>query len=123
MSELSAALARLEEAAAAAAVEHPNDDTATVQTQARAALEACNELALAAEGKQSERALHILHKLNNKLTGSMSLTMLAREDLPEGSPLDATLARVEQMARSAASAARDVANAVKSQAAQHSDTT
>ncbi len=115
MSELSAALTRLVEAAAVAALELPNDDTATVQTQARAALDSCGELAVAAEGKQRERALDILHKLNNKLTGSMSLTMLAREDLPEGSPLDAALARVEQSARHAATAARDVANLVKSQ--------
>lgn len=115
MSELSAALSSLVEAAATAALEIPNEDTATVQSQARAALESCTELAVAAEAQQCERALHILHKLNNKLTGSMSLAMLAREDLPAGSPFDATLARVEQMARSAATAARDVANVVKSQ--------
>lgn len=113
MSELSAALSRLVEAASAAALELPNDDTITVQSQARAALESCEELAAAAENKQSERALHILHKVNNKLTGSMSLTMLAREELPAGSPVDATLARVEQLARSAATAAREVANVVK----------
>jgi hypothetical protein len=115
MSDLSTALSRLVEAATAAALALPNDDTATVQTQARAAFDSCGELADAAETKDLERALHILHKLNNKLTGSMSLTMLAREELPEGSPIDATLAHVEQAARSAASAARDVANIVKAQ--------
>lgn len=113
MAELSAALARLVEAAAAAALELPNDDTVTIEQQAKAAVESCGELAVAVESKQVEKALHILHKLNNKLTGAMSVTMIAREDLPEASPHDPCLARVEAIARTAANAARDVSNAIK----------
>lgn len=117
MQDLSKALSLLAEAAAAAAAELHNDDTATVRTQATAALESCTELTSAVESEHRERALNILHKLNNKLTGSLSLTMLAREDLPSGSEHHGALENVERLARTAATAARDVANAIKATSA------
>ena len=121
VADLTAALDALLQACARAAAELPNEDTTAVVAQARKAVELMGELSesvhAGAEGTSataaSERSLHLLHGLNNKLTSAMSLTMLAREDLAPGHAADGVLALVEARARTAASAARAVADAVK----------
>ena len=61
-------------------------------------------------------AMHVLlHRLNNQLTGVLSLTMLTREDLPAGHASAAALLRVETFARDAALIVKRVGATLKAE--------
>ena len=113
MSDLAAALDALLEGATAAFAVLPNEDTATAAAQATKAVGHLEELGVALTSSATDVSLHILHGLNNKLTGAMSLTMLAREELPPGHAADSVLALVEARARAAAEVVRLVSLAIK----------
>lgn len=116
ISNLAAALDLLLEASQAALVALPSEDTTSVVQQAHTAVQLAGELREAVASCTIERSLHLLHGLNNKLTGAMSLALLAREDLPSGDAAHAVLALVTVRAREAAEIVRSVAVAIKANA-------
>lgn len=86
-------------------------DVDVVGTQLRAATEtACAlDAALAAQGMEARGdALRLLHRLNNQLTGAVSIATLLHQAVV-GSPRAIDVAVVLQEGRAAAQAARDIA--------------
>lgn len=113
LADLSAALDALLAASSSALDDLPNEDTATVLTQAQKAVHLVGDLRAAVTSCSIEQSLHVLHGLNNKLTGAMSLTMLAREDLAPGHESAHVLKLVEERARAASEIVRSVAEGIK----------
>ena len=111
--DLSAALDALLAAAAAAVHDLPNDDTTAVAVQAQKAKALLDDMRDAMASANTEHIFHVLHGLNNKLTGALTLMMLAREDLAPKHPADQALALVVARARAATDLVRAVAEAIK----------
>src|SRR5688500_7218370 len=111
---LTSAVDALLDAASSALEALPNEDMRAVEAQARATSAILPDLICAAETRERDAALRILHTVNNKLTGVLSLTMLAREDLEGEHTMTPLLLALEDRTRIAADAARAVATMVKS---------
>lgn len=84
-----------------------NADSVEVYAQAREAVELARQVALA--DKPVAETLSLLHDLNNRLTGALSIAGLAREELGATNPsASAALALVEERARRSADIAKQL---------------
>ena len=112
--ELIAALAALLEASQAALAALPNEDTVAVVAQATLALRRTQEMRDLAPPSLAQ-SIDLLHMLNNKLTGALTITMLALADLPPGHLAHPVLVAVAARARTAADVTRSASEALKAE--------
>jgi hypothetical protein len=88
------------------------EDMPLVVEQAGRASASVVELATHLASGSDERFV-VLHRINNQLTGILSLSLLVRDDLPAGHPSRDALDRVDQVGRDAAAAVKKVSASLK----------
>jgi hypothetical protein len=88
------------------------EDMPLVVEQAGRAVASVDELASLLKTKSDERFV-ILHRINNQLTGILSLSLLVRDDLPAGHPSREALDCVDRVGRDAAAAVKKVSASLK----------